>query len=265
MSHARYTITEIKSIRDVLSKVNHDTWVLIDLDDTIMQPWYVSVGCHTWFTMMCQLANAKIEDKHEALALTLSIYNEVQHRLHMQAVEQDIYDVIKTLHAQGVPVIGLTSRGVDLKNTTYRQLHHLVIPLLDIIFCSGKHKGQCLQTYLDNNKYRPKHMIMIDDQKKYVDQVGEVASHLSIDYDGLHYTFVNEQVRAFNFEQSHQELAVLYPVLPIPAQTAIQRLGITMTSENALHKNYFQFFYLNSQREEITPEPSLKAVVSSNI
>ena len=256
---ARYTITEIHNIRDILKQVNNDTWVIFDLDNTVIEPFYLSIGSDQWFTMMCSLSAAKIPDPNEALALTLALYYEIQHRLHMQLVEHEVAEVIDILHGNGVPVLALTSRGIDLKETTYRQLKNLNIHFEhDIIFCSGKNKGVCLQTYLESKHYKPAHIMMIDDKKKYLEQVGDIAKALVIHYDGVRYAYLDKKVMDFNLESSHKELAVLHPILPPHAKTAIQRLGILVESEDVAHHHYFRFFYFDSEQKQSAEDTEQK-------
>lgn len=64
-------------------------------------------------------------------------------------------------------IVILTARNISLENVT--EAHMKIISPdndIDIIFCSGEHKGYVLQDYLDKHDSEYKHIIFIDDLRK---------------------------------------------------------------------------------------------------
>ncbi len=79
-----------------------------------------------------------------------------------------------------------------------------------VIFTNHLPKGEVLKAFLDYTHLRPKHILFIDDKKKNVQSVQEIARHLDIPYTGIEYKAVEyAKYVPLNKERAKFQFAIL--------------------------------------------------------
>ena len=229
-------IVESKAIRDILKFIHFNTWLIVDLDNTLMHPLQIrgmdeaegELGSDQWFEKLFKEAQAITCSQPSMIEKVLELYHEVQHHLNMQVVEENIGMIVDRLQNLGIPVIGLTARGEILKQTTMRQLKEIGIELDRIIFCDGKNKGECAEKFLKGfpPNYLPGHIAMIDDKKKHLESVKKAVEKFKIKFDGIRYGYLDEKVEKVDMEKAHEQLAKLKSHLPFSTQIIIEELKL---------------------------------------
>lgn len=234
-----HTIKEIKHFRDVLKAIHFDSWLVLDLDNTVIKP-RLALGGDAWFEglfMHCLQHN--IAPSVAQLAL-LSVYNAVQNFVRTTAVESNIVLLIKALQDIGIPVIGLTARGHSISQQTIRQLadtgidfaQNSIVPDNDsscrggIIFCDGKDKGEQLKEVFSQLGCTPSRVAMIDDKSKHLERMKLTLESLKIPLSGFRYSYLDEEVQQFSMEQANIQLAYLWKHLTPAVQKDIMALKL---------------------------------------
>lgn len=239
-------VLEIKHIRDVLKHTSHNSLVIFDLDNTLVESTQ-EVGSDQWFVSLSQYAANIMVDSAETISLVLSIYHEIQFHIDLRAVQQEAIRIIQILQDLCIPVLALTARGTKISEPTLKQLDkigiqfhkqwdeefslpkdemHAPIFRQGVIFCDGADKGKCLDYFLHYKLFSPKHVVMVDDKAKYLISVGKMLKQYHAQFVGLRYSFLDEKVRAFNWERSLEELFAITHRLPLDIQRNLKRLNI---------------------------------------
>lgn len=210
-NNERSRIHESTAIRDVLRLISHDTFVIFDLDNTIVEPHNAVIGSDQWFSKLIDQATSISPDHDDAITSVIAIYNEVHHHIQVKAVEEGVIKIFNLLQEIGVPMVILTARGHELHQATIRQLNEVGIdPKGMIIFCDGKNKGDCLKADLLKFKSLPPHIVMIDDKEKHLVHVQHVAEELGIRFTGMRYGYLDDKVASVDMDRAHVELLRMY-------------------------------------------------------
>lgn len=220
-------------ITRLLDFVQSETIVVLDLDNTVIQPKQL-IGSDQWFRHQIEDFRKKGHSIQKAVSLTLPIYHEVMNRSEVSVVDNRTPQLIRDLQTANIPVMALTSRGAQLKDATARQLNSVAVNFNQgrfkdqqmhfdaqpnalfnqgIIFADGKHKGEKLSEYLNHSQWHPKRIVFVDDQVKNVHQVREYLIPQAYDVVGIRYgylddqTHVNTDLAAIQKEFLHQLLS----------------------------------------------------------
>lgn len=237
-------IREIKYVHEALNEIHYNTWLILDLDNTVMTPC-LQLGGDAWFSgLFKHLAQNNI-DSTTAFPVVMSVYNAVQQFIRTLAVESKTVKLIKTLQDIGVPVIGLTARGYSISSQTVRQLADIEIDFSrnsilpdnnfsyakGIIFCDGKNKGELVQSFFALQKKLPDHVCMLDDKINNLEDVLLTLKGLSISFSGLRYAYLDEQVKQFSMEKATSQLAFLGKWLSSSVWESIKNLKLIPESK----------------------------------
>ena len=220
--HAK--IIEIGNFRNVLPHIDGETLLILDLDNTIMEPEDY-LGSDQWFTALLShfMENEKM-GIHQALAIVVPKYNEAHKTATVKPVEQTTIEVISKLQNKNVAIMGMTARGDDCIPFALKQLKSINvdlektcvyknrIPKLNlphaseyksgVLFCTCNSKGDALVEFLNevkksNPKFvNPKKIVFIDDKEKNVKAIEDAANKLGIKFTGIRYGFLDEKVKA---------------------------------------------------------------------
>lgn len=199
-------IKEDSQIKRFLSFLSYDTSVILfDLDNTVGWPG-TYVGSDQWFMKLFEYFGKFINNKEELSALAVAVYHEVQRHSEMEAVEPLTIQLIHYLQTIGYPIIAITSRGEELEQATYQQLTSIGIHFDEIIFCSGKNKGEEILKWINHHQPNWKKAVMIDDNEKNLRNVSQALALLAINFQGLRYskmdTFFGKQDTVNNVHKS---------------------------------------------------------------
>lgn len=262
-------ITESKSIRSVLKLISWNSVLLVDLDNTLMESEN-ELGGDAWFTSLCCYAPSVINNKEQALAVSIALYKKIQRWVNTKPVEETTAKIIKLLQLSHVPIIAITARSQSIEWDTLRQLDKIKIkfnslgiaqqPLFinntnekpalysdGIIYCDGKDKGLCFKSFIEANHLKLKHVVMIDDKIHHLDRVKKQLDSLGVRFNGIHYTHLDEQLAEFNFNEAHEVLAGLFNQLDPTTQGHVHQLNLLPSLNNT-------FFTYREKKEILSAE-----------
>ncbi|KTD11881.1 hypothetical protein Lgra_1339 [Legionella gratiana] len=232
-------ITEIKNFREALKDIHFDTWLVLDLDNTVMTP-RIAFGGDAWFEgLFSHVSQKKIEPAIAQPSL-MSVYNSAQHFVRTSAVEPKIVSIIRALQDIGIPVIGLTARGYSIRHQTLRQLADMGVDFSrnsivsdddstcqgGVIFCAGGDKGKNLNSFLSRLGCAPHHIVMLDDKKKHLERVMIALEPLGIHFSGFRYGYLDEKVQQFSMDAANIQLAHLWEWLSATVQEDVKKLKL---------------------------------------
>ncbi len=236
-----HNIKEIKHFREALEDkdIHHDTWVILDLDNTVMTH-RLELGGDAWFSGLFKHLSQQHIDTKTALPWVLSLYNTAQQFVRTTTVEPKVVQTIKAFQDIGIPVIGLTARGYEIRDQTLRQLTDIGIDFSQhtivkndnatyfggIIFCNGQNKGEKLNEFILQQKHFPRHICMLDDKKSHLEHVMHVLKPLGIHFTGFRYGHLDEHVKQFNMNKANIQLAHLWQWLSSAVKKDIINLNL---------------------------------------
>lgn len=211
-------IHETSQFEEILTHVDENTLVLLDIDDTILIAPQM-LGTDAWLNHQIRERTKDGVDPAEAFTKSLLEWQAIRYITEMELVEPDTGDIIRQLQAKGGHVIGITMQGVALADRTSHHLHIHHIDLsknaiseephcfklgrrnlfyLDgILYTQGTSKANGLFTLCDKMGYVPKRIVLIDDRESHVQDVEQAAEKRGIEFIGLRYAFSDARKNAF--------------------------------------------------------------------
>jgi hypothetical protein len=202
-------IIEIKHFHEILDYVTPGCIVLVDMDNTLIEPHpqHNHVGSDQWFTRLLQT--------HKNFELAVNLYCSTVLNVHMLPVEPTIPEILNSIQQQAT-LLGFTMRSIVLAPCTVERLahNHIIFPCQlpdkgfmindnpvlvyhDIIFCQGKKNGITLFTVLEAYAIKPSVIVMIDDKKSYLESVECECKKIGVEFIGLRYGYLDEKVAQF--------------------------------------------------------------------
>jgi len=243
-------IIESQDIIDIMPHYKRDTWLVLDLDNTIWEPAdeHDELGSDQWFMKLWNYGT-KVDlsgDNLDGAVLVLAIYHAVQHQVNMQLIQPEAINVIEFFQAMGNQVLFLTARGSEIMLPTKQQLMANGIDTLansprmeivldigekknppiynnNVVYCSGKPKEKCLKALLDVAEAHP-NIIYVDDKDKYLHAVGKMVKEYGGQATCLHYRRLDEKVLKHDFQKANRKLEEIRADLPNEAQEALMKL-----------------------------------------
>lgn len=220
-------IIESSSIVNVLPLIDEETWVLVDLDNTVFQAKQ-ALGHVNWLQDEVQKHIAMGKSREEAFYSMYPIWKKTQMTTEVIPVEKSFIQAIKQLQDKNIVLMGLTHRQLFIVPETLRQLDSLGIsfqqtapshntyniaakqPALytqGILFVDDFNtKGDVLRSFLQHLHRKPKKIVFIDDKKKNVEDLAQVALLEEITYIGIHYTAVEKGIQIYSPELAKCQL-----------------------------------------------------------
>lgn len=201
-------IIETATIEDIIPLIDEDTWVVVDLDNTIFEGRQ-ALGHTEWFYDKAYALMRAGMTLEEATKECYPEWIEIQKVCPVKSVEAAFIPAL-TLHQQrGVVMMGLTHRQPSLADSTIRQLGSLnwsflptapvkntfVVPsATPTIYTGGvlftgeyNKKGEIFIRFLSIICQKPEKIIFIDDKKSHVEDVEKAVIEQGIQYVGVHY------------------------------------------------------------------------------
>jgi len=214
-------VFEFKVLKNYIA--DKDTLIALDLDNTLIEPkGNDGLGGEAWITAMMKAG--KVREQISPL------FDSLQNKfIKPKLVESYMADEIKSLQKKGVKVIGITGRTKSVADQTVKNLKKLGIKFYNlkasvnnifkypctlkkgILFCDQNSKGEVLKEVLKQTKY-PLRIIAMDDKKKYLVEMEEAVAEINktiknkIEFFGLHYLRLNNQVATFDLEKANSHL-----------------------------------------------------------
>jgi len=223
-------IIESDHLDEIKRHLDSCSLVLFDIDNTLVAPHY-SIGTDQCFTHLCQQKQKEGWTITKAIDSILPLYYQIHDHIPLYVAESSIPYLLHYLTAQSIPTIMLTARSVCLKDQTIKQLKDAGISLpftelvdeeiqvvLDvpalytygIIFCGNNDKGDVLFYMLDKAGYKPNKIIFIDDKYSNLASVECVCIKRKIQFIGIRYSQLDEQVVQFDPKKAEEEFKNLF-------------------------------------------------------
>lgn len=215
------------------------TLVVFDLDNTLLA-MEQGLGSDQWYEWQKEISRENPCDAR-AVADRLAIQGALYFASAMRPTQEDAPSVLRKIQQAGIPVIALTSRGVDFRLQTFRELRRngydfrLTAPgpaggwdedfIPDngtrparyedgVFLTAGQHKGAMLQALIARTAIpMPGAILILDDKQANLDAVLETFSALQIPVHAWRYSAEDQNVRDFNGDESAQMWHSLAPAL----------------------------------------------------
>ena len=202
--------------------------VVFDIDNTLLA-MEQGLGSDQWYDWQKQLSEddqCNPRNVGDRFAVQGALYFVSAMRL----TQQDGAKQVRTIQDEGVPVIALTSRGMNYQLQTFRELRRNnlnfsysaigpeggidepFMPVADgrlslyedgVFLTAGQHKGEMLYALLEKTGTPlPRVIVMIDDKQYNLDAIKETFLALNIPVRAWRYTGEDKNVREFNTDQA---------------------------------------------------------------
>ena len=210
-----------KDVSELVAQAgSENVLVVFDLDNTLLA-MEQGLGSDQWYYWQKDLANNDRCNPDNA-GNRFAVQGAVFFVSAMRATQEDAAMQVQTIQAMGVPVIALTSRGMEYQLPTFRELRRngysfafsaigppggydkpfMPVPggrnslYQDGVFLTaGQHKGEMLKALLDKTgTAMPSVVVMVDDKKDNLDAISETFSPLNVTVRNWRYTGEDENV-----------------------------------------------------------------------
>ncbi len=220
-THADAVIIKIKSIEEITAHIRPDTIVVLDLDNTVVEP-HQTLGSDEWFGDSIQRNFDEGKPYREALLHTLDQWSQVQLHAPMKPVEPGTLHLIQNLQRAGNPVLGLTARYQILAERTIEQLRALDLDFLatpivrenlnpgpdfgllyhhGIIFVGDQlTKGQAFEKFIEHHQLKPSHVVFVDDRVEHAESMEQTLISKKIDHTVFRYGFNDHKRKIYRRE-----------------------------------------------------------------
>ena len=205
--------------------------VVFDIDNTILA-MEQGLGSDQWYEWQKDLSE-KDPCNPQNVGNRFAAQGSLYFASAMRPTQEDGANQVRAIQATGVAVIALTSRGMDFRLQTFRELRRNgfsfsysaigpqggyaepFMPIEDgrlslyedgVFLTAGQHKGQMLYSLLEKTGYgMPSVIIMADDKQKNLDAVKETFSALDVPVLAWRYTREDDNVSGFDPEQANTQ------------------------------------------------------------
>lgn len=199
----------INHVTDITPYIKADgplTIVCLDVDETLLYPKEPKAA-DAWFGQQVAKLIKEGQTPDQAVKETVIEQLAAHRKTDVCQADWDQDELVAALKKRGVHVICLTARSIDFVDITYRQLKQVLIDVSQtgiwdrcyvlknlprpayyvpgIIFATGNNKGDTLEQFLLQLKYKPTHIIMVDDTRKHIEALDKATKRMGIRYDGF--------------------------------------------------------------------------------
>jgi hypothetical protein len=213
--------------------------VVFDIDNTLMA-MEQGLGSDQWYEWQKDLAAEDACDER-VVASRLAALGAVYFASAMRPTQADAPAIVRRLQDAGFSVLALTSRGVDFRLQTFRELRRngydfrrSAIPPASgwpedfvprngsrparyedgVFLATGQHKGAMLLELLRRSgTAMPRAVVMADDKQSNLDAVRETFAGLGVPVRAWRYAGEDHRVAAFDGDISHAMWRQLEPAL----------------------------------------------------
>lgn len=209
-------IIESDKLASTLSYADKDTWILFDIDNTLMES-SLQLGSAQWRSHVRKKALLAGCDSEKADEVLDKFWFFVQHFIPVNVVDPATLSVLGQLQESSI-VLALTAREPHEKHYTQKQLHSLGIDLRNnsfsdelalsrpfpclyqegIIYCGENKKSAGLAAFFDATRQLPKKVIFVDDKQEQIDDVENALNQMGIECIAIRFGGADERVKSFN-------------------------------------------------------------------
>lgn len=224
-------IIESTKITDLLDHIDQDTLVLLDLDNTLIEPT-ASIGGSVFFIKTYEKLVKRGLSKDEAMESVYAVWRQLQHMINVRTVEKDTKKVVDDIQNMGIKVMGLTGRGFIIAEPTIKLLdsvgirldkntiHHERVKLSELNgFFEGVlfsrpdgNKGRSLVEFFDKIKYeyRDKKLLFVDDEHNYINGFVDYMENAKVNFKCIRYGAADKNHEHFDPAVAEKELKTLF-------------------------------------------------------
>lgn len=273
-------IIESSTVANVLPLIDQETWVLVDLDNTVFQAKQ-ALGHVNWLQHEVQKQIESGKSREEAFYSLYPLWKKTQMMTDVVSVESGFIEAIKQLQERNIVVMGLTHRQLFIVPETLRQLESIGVcfqqtaPSQNTFHISAKQpalytqgvlfvddfnaKGEVFRYFLQHLDQKPKKIFFIDDKKKNVEELAGAALLEEIEYIGVHYTAVELGEQIYSPELAEYQLRFFNNIMS--NEQALQLLSQeTENKEVKMTQNSPEYLY-----KTISPEQWQESLLKNEI
>jgi len=205
--------------------------VVFDIDNTLLA-MEQGLGSDQWYDWQKSLATDD-QCNRQYVGDRFAAQGAIYFASAMRPTQADGADQVKKIQGRGIRVISVTSRGMDYRLQTFRELRRNgfsfsfsaigpaggyaepFVPVADgrlsryedgVFLTAGQHKGQMLQSLLiKTGTGMPAVIVMADDKQNNLDAVKETFAALGVPVHAWRYTGEDGNVAAFDPEQANTQ------------------------------------------------------------
>jgi hypothetical protein len=215
-------IIETATVEHIVPLIDADTWLLVDLDNTMFEGKQ-ALGHTEWFyDKAYALMRETGMSLEEATRQCYPEWIEIQKVCPVKPVEAAFVPTLMGLQEKHFVMMGLTHRQPSLAESTNRQLLSLGWTFVDsapvagtfevpsqtpTLFTHGvlftgeyNKKGEMFVQFLRLINQKPKKIVFIDDKRSHVEEVERAVRAENIDYIGVHYTAIQHAEKVYDPE-----------------------------------------------------------------
>jgi phosphoglycolate phosphatase-like HAD superfamily hydrolase len=211
----RGEIIETKRMNELYQHLEPGMMVVFDIDNTLIEPTQ-ELGTDQWFGGQIKKYESYNMPFETAQKNALREWRAVQYITDVKLVEKGIDQIIADLQRKGVPVMGLTTRGMEMCVRAVDQLESVNVDLEKtapikeelyffngkgvvytggILFTNNTPKGLALRKFLEGSEYHPKSILFVNDKLSHIKPLEEMCREDGIKFIGLRYGYLDEKVR----------------------------------------------------------------------
>lgn len=200
-------IIQIDRMEKILPYIDEHTWVLFDLDDTLIES-QLQVGRAKWFFYEVEKRIGEGADYESAVLACYPEWIRSQEICPIRPPEPEIPAIVHRVQQAAGAVFGLTARHPPISATTLKQLAHIGIdftfsapacPTLEtkpptlwnggVLFVTDfNKKGDVFRKWLELSTILPSKIVLIDDGKNHLIYMEKQMGELGIPCTCFHYT-----------------------------------------------------------------------------
>lgn len=237
---AQKTIVEHHSTESVKQYVIPGCMAIFDVDDTLLHIDHpTEFGSNKWINHMMFYGKKDHQLEREDLdSWVIPMYVDAQLKTPFKPVEEATAGIIQELQKDGVPVIGLTARRLELIDITLDNLRkmgidfsaapittdaisfpidHPNIFVNGVMFCGGSRdtdkignqthaKDRAIKALLKHFDLKPTRIIVVDDRPDYLESIVNMIISMGIDCVGIRYSGSDDRLKAFSLDDESKEL-----------------------------------------------------------
>ena len=225
-------IIEVNTIFEMNKYEGKNVLFLYDIDNTLVRPAQ-DFGSDQWFFARYKSLAEELKSKERALDQALSEWTAIQYLTKVKEVEPKSAEQIALQQKKGLKIIGFTTRDLCLSRCTKKQLNSLNIDFSKsrpcdediyfknkngvlysdgILYTCGTDKGDALFIFLNKIHYYPTKIVFINDKKSHLDEVERACRKHGIEFIGLRYNYMDEDVNSFSLSQFGNNLKRLHNI-----------------------------------------------------